>query len=172
MVFHPEPPAGGSPGERLTVSYVASFAQWVYDKNRVVYYRRQDGSSHKDANTDLPITAANVAVLFTPHVVTDIIEDTVGYNPQTKEGGHYSLQIQLWGVGPAIVFRDGQAFAATWTRFGRNAELSIVFNGDNYVPFKPGNTWFEVVPHDSEQSQNGAAWTVKAKRQPNTPFGK
>ncbi|MBI4770713.1 MAG: DUF3048 domain-containing protein [Chloroflexi bacterium] len=103
MVFDPQPPPGGAPGERLTVSYVASFAQW------------------------------------------------------------------LW---PAILFRDGQAYQATWTRFGRNAELSIVFDGDNYVPFKPGNTWFEIVPHDSEQLQDGAGWTVKPTRQPNTPFGK
>ena len=171
MTFNGQPPAGGQPGTLLTVPYSASYVTWIYDPNLGLYFRGQDGGSHVDANTKLTITAANVAVIFAPHVITDIREDSVGYNPTTGQGGNYSAQIQMWNTGPAILFRDGQAYQGTWTRFGRNDPLAIVFSADQYVPFRPGNTWFEVVPLDSAISTEGRNWNVKPTKLPKTPFG-
>lgn len=171
MVFDSEPPSGGEPVREIVVSYNGSFVQWLYDKGRDLYFRVQDGASHEDKNNGATVTAANVVVVLANHVVTDVIEDKVGYDPQTGQGGNYSIQIQLWGQGDAYLFRDGQVFKAKWVRFGRTGELGIVTGEDHYLPFRPGNTWFQLVPLDSPVTVDGEHWRIKPKRVPDTPFG-
>ncbi len=85
-----------------------------------------------------------MAALYAHHVETDIVEDSTG--PRI----YYSIEIQLWGEGRAIVYRDGQAFEGKWVRPQRHDLTRFVDHAGNPIPLKPGNTWIQVVPSDFE----------------------
>lgn len=171
MAFHPDAPREGEPANRVTLTYTGSFVEWRYDPGLGSYYRWQDGGPHVDANNQVSITADNVVIVFVHHVITDVIEDKVGYDPSTGAGGNYSVQIQLWGRGPAVLFRDGRAQRVTWVRLDRTGALGLVTDADYHVHFKPGNTWFQLVPLDSPMTVDGDRWRVDPTRLPRTPFG-
>ena len=61
-------------------------------------------------------------------------------------GGHYSIEIQVWGEGPATLFRDGLRYEGRWQRNDSKNMLTFTDLDGNVLPFKPGNTWVEVVP--------------------------
>ena len=78
--------------------------------------------------------------LYATHVDTDIYEDEPRRN-------HPSVQIQIWGTGPAVLFRDGQVYEGLWARPQRDHML--VFRdptGQIPIPLKPGNTWYHTRP--------------------------
>ena len=60
-----------------------------------------------DKATGDAITADNVLALEVPHVNTLIQEDATGAR---------SIEIQLWGEGPAKFFRDGRMILGSWKR--------------------------------------------------------
>lgn len=135
-------PAGGTPANALTVDYdkntITYDMRWEYNSASGKYCRWQGGEAMLDELNGQQICAENVIAVGAMHVDTDIREDS--YN------GLPSIQIQLWGEGPASLFRDGQRFEGEWSR--QNAENMLVFttlNGD-ILYFKPGTSWFEVVP--------------------------
>jgi hypothetical protein len=160
--FNSQPPPHGQTAASLTVAYTAAYVRWNYDAEVGRYFRFADGRTHMDALTRTPITAANVIVIFVHHQTTDIREDFVGYDPRTKSGGNYSLEIQLWGAGPALVYRDGHMYPVTWLRQDRAGVLGLVDASTGQLfPLKPGNTWFELVNLDSPLSQpNAGSWKV------------
>ncbi|RMF28798.1 MAG: DUF3048 domain-containing protein, partial [Chloroflexi bacterium] len=114
---------------------------WEYDETLGKYRRFTDGQVHTDELTGEQLTAANVIVVYANHVETDILEDMVG-------GGHYSIEIQIWGEGPVTVFRDGLMFQGTWKRWAREEMLTFWDAEGNPIPLKPGNSWFQLVPLD------------------------
>ena len=77
--------------------------------------------------------------LYANHVDTDILEDLVG-------GGHYSIEIQIWGEGPVQILRDGRIYGGRWVRRERNEMPSFVDDAGNLLPLKPGNSWLQLVP--------------------------
>lgn len=166
MVFNQQPPSGGQPALSITLPYSATYVRWNYNAEVSRYFRFADGVTHMDGLTGAPITAANVVVVFAHHQTTDIIEDFVGYDPRTGKGGNYSLEIQVWGSGPALVYRDGQVFAATWSRQTRFGPLQF-FDTATAQPLvlKPGNTWFQLVNLNSPITQPDAhSWQVVPMR--------
>ena len=65
--------------------------------------------------------------------------------------------ILLSGSGDALAFRDGQAFKVEWQR--NNADVVSLTNPDGSpFPFKPGDTWFEVIGLKSSVTQSGQTW--------------
>ena len=145
-VFSEEPPADGSPATSLEFLYTPKYgsAEYQYDPEWEAYLRSIFGEPHGDELTGEQIAARNVVALYAPHVDTDIVEDSTG--PRV----YYSIEIQLWGEGKAIVFRDGQAFEGKWIRLQRNDLIRLVDDAGNPIPLKPGNTWIQVVPLDFE----------------------
>lgn len=131
-------PAGGQKGATISIPY-SNYSQvkYGYDSSRQLYNRWADGAKHLDALTGEQLTARNVVVLFVNHVETLIVEDSLGAR---------SIQIQLWGTGRALLFRDGQIFEARWTRKDRFDPIRITDNAGHLLPFKPGNTWIELAP--------------------------
>jgi hypothetical protein len=79
----------------------------------------------------------NVIVVYANHVNTLIIEDV---------GGSHSIQVQLWGDGPATIFRDGEMIQGRWQRTGNAMGLTFVDSNGNVIPLKPGHTWIEFAP--------------------------
>lgn len=143
MHFRQDPPGGGSDAEQVTTRYSGdSYNRWDFDAASETYLRFQDdvfdqgqGESFApllDRQNDQQVTAANVIVLLAPHEYfqrppADIVD------------------IQLTGSGQAYAFRDGQAYEITWTRSTPEGMLSLALPDGSPYPFKPGNTWFQII---------------------------
>jgi hypothetical protein len=140
LAFSEEPPAGGEPASSFVVGYIAgeSLVQWVYVPATGRYLRWQGGAAHTELLSGDQLSAANVVIVGAHHVNTDIMEDLLW--------GLYSIEIQMWGEGPASLFRDGLRYEGRWQRVNRSDMLTFTDLDGNVLPFKPGNTWFQVVP--------------------------
>jgi hypothetical protein len=139
MVFSQEPPAGGTAAEQIEIRYSGSYVTWWYDSGVGRYFRWNDGERHNDANRGEQINFRNIAVVSANHVVTDIPETEV------RQGAN-SIEIQIWGEGPATIFRDGQRFDGYWQRNDPKDMLTFTDLDGNPLPLAPGNTWFQLVP--------------------------
>lgn len=140
LAFIEEPPAGGALASSVFVGYIAGESQvkWVYNAGTGRFLRWQGGEAHTVVD-GTQLSAANVLIVGAHHENTDILEDNFG-------GGHYSIQIQVWGEGPATLFRDGQRYEGRWARAERADMLTFTDLDGNVLPLKPGNTWIELVP--------------------------
>jgi len=143
-VFSAEPPSGGTPAREVDIVYRAniSSAEYRYDEARQAYLRYMLGEPHIEELTGGQLAADNVIVLYANHVETDIIEDSTGPKP------YYSIEIQIWGQGPAQIFRNGQMYHVTWSRLQRGDMIRFLDGEGNPFPLKPGQTWIQVVPLD------------------------
>jgi hypothetical protein len=143
LAFGQTLPEGGAPAQYAEIIYLRGIAsaEWTFDAELGHYRRTILGQPHNDALTGQQLTAANVIIVYANHVETDILEDLVG-------GGHYSIEIQIWGEGAAQILRDGQVFSARWKRSARDDMLAFYDQDGNPLPFKPGNSWFQIVPLD------------------------
>jgi hypothetical protein len=142
MTFDPTPPRRGKAASEVSVLYRAGISQvkWVYNPRDGRYYRWQGGAAHREELSGTQLSAANVIVVAANHVETNIVEDTWG-------GGHWSIEIQIWGEGPVSIFRDGKRYDGIWRRLERDAPLSFwTQDGKRRIPLKPGNSWFQMVP--------------------------
>ncbi|MCA9959019.1 MAG: DUF3048 C-terminal domain-containing protein, partial [Anaerolineales bacterium] len=101
--------------------------------------RWTDGEPHYDANTGQQLSFTNIIVLAAHHQETDIQEDDA-------DGGHNSIQIQIWGEGPVSIFRDGQRFDGYWHRDDPHHMLTFTDLDGNILPLAPGNSFFQLVP--------------------------
>lgn len=145
MVFLAEPPESDLPGNRLTIDYGPDDSQWAYDPETGRYLRSVDDVPHTDANTGEQISAANVVVVYAHHQLDlSIVESEFNGNVS------YSTEIQIWTLGPAVLLRDGKAYRGYWTRW-EEADMLTFWTDEAMTErlyFKPGNTWFQVVPLD------------------------
>lgn len=145
MVFSEEPPAGGFAAGQVELGYRGNYATWWYDEGLGRYMRWTDGVRHVDANTDQQLGFTNVVVVYAEHVETDIRETDVGQ-------GANSIEIRIWGEGPASVFRNGQRFDGIWRREDPHDMLTFYTeDGSMPIPLAPGNTWFQLVPLDFDR---------------------
>jgi hypothetical protein len=58
-------------------------------------------------------------------------------------------------TGYAFAFRDGQFYEVRWNRSTKDSVLALTFPDGKPYPFKPGNTWFEVVGQSSQVLDKG-----------------
>ncbi len=139
MVFSEEPLAAGTPAKQVEIKYSGSYVTWWYDSGLGRYFRWNDGEKHLDANRNQQINFKNIAVVSAEHVNTMIPETEV-------RQGATSIEIQIWGEGPATIFRDGQRFDGRWHRNDPNDMLTFTDLEGNLLPLAQGNTWFQLVP--------------------------
>jgi len=101
---------------------------WTYDPGAGVYRRAQNGTPFLVTGEER-IGAANVVVIQARHYV-----GASGY-PETD----------VVGEGDAIVLRDGQRYAARWSKPDATDPL-VVLTADGEAPFplKPGATWLHL----------------------------
>ncbi len=148
MAFSENTPPGGEPVEAFEVDYLPGTctAEWEYDADAGLWGRSIAGVTHTDALTGKQITAANVIIVLANHAYTDILEDTWG-------GGHMSIEVQVWGQGSALIFRDGQMYSGLWRRENRGDMLTFYHGDETPLALKPGNSWIQLVPLDTESSR-------------------
>jgi hypothetical protein len=141
FAFGEEPVAGDSGAvEDIYVSWWGSAdARWQYDGATQRYLRFTDGVPHIDKAEDAQIWADNVVVIEVPHVERpDLFPEDANY---------WSLEIQLWDQGRALVFRDGLAYEGYWRRRNREpgSALQLIFGNNDPILLQPGRTWVSVV---------------------------
>ncbi len=139
MVFSEVPPPGGTPAEQIEIGYSGSYVTWWYDSGLGRYFRWNDGQRHLDANRGEQLNFKNIVVISARHVESWIPETEVGQ-------GAKSIEIQIWGEGPATIFRDGQRFEGQWQRNDPQDMITFTDKEGNILPLAPGNTWFQLVP--------------------------
>lgn len=143
MSFYALTPAGGVDGSQVFVRYSGdNYIRWDYDPDSGSYLRFQDaiydqgaGEAYEpltDRLNDEQIGAENVVVLFVRH-------------EYLQQPPNEIVDILLSGQGKAYAFRDGQRFELTWNRPGLNTPLFLTYADGTAYPFKPGQTWFQVM---------------------------
>jgi hypothetical protein len=159
LTFAYEVPGGGKPATHIHIPFPSSdmVVDYYYDAATGTYLRWNEGKPHVDAASSQQISVTNVVVAYATHVDADFYEDEPRRN-------HPSVQIQLWGTGPAVIFRDGQAFEGLWARPKR--EDMVVFRdpaGQVPIALKPGNTWIEMVPLPGHRWAFEASWDTEGQ---------
>ncbi|MFQ5616733.1 MAG: DUF3048 domain-containing protein [Anaerolineales bacterium] len=156
MAFDPVAPEGSSSGTRVQVRYASSaISDWRYDEETGTYLRwieRVDAINNvvlvelTDRLTGEQLAFANVVVLFARYseLKPTLHEVEIAGNTQGRR---------------AILFRDGQTYDLIWKAAG-NQPIQFFFLDGTPAPFKPGNTWFEVVGINSLVLENAGEWEV------------
>lgn len=163
FVFDATPPQG-TPITSLLIDFsLAAHVDWRYDAATGLYTRWQEKDStgemalHVDALTNQAITAANVVILQAYHLNNNVPEDF-------RDGGNCGQEIQLWTIGPAKIFRNGQLVEGRWQRDATtNWKLELQTDAGVPIALNPGNTWFEVVGLNAIIAQNGATYKATHK---------
>ena len=175
MFFQAAVPPSGDQAAQLFVRYSgAIYNRWDYDAASERYLRFSDAENDvnrqkevynqlTDRLTNQPIATDNVVMLCVPHSyyvkredaeVLDIIMDAsrvasyVACDGETYKGN----------AGPAYIARNGRLYKTTWQRATTTSVLTLVNPDGSLFPFKPGQTWFEVLGASSRVEQQGAAW--------------
>ena len=175
MLFKSQAPASptGSASQVYLRYSGAIYNRWDYDSASGRYLRFADKENDVNRNNEVyaqltdrltgePITAENVIALCVPHQyyvkrsdaeVLDIIMDPGSASYQGCDGKTYK-----GGTGVAYVARDGQMYQVTWQRAKKDSVLTLVNPDGSLFPFKPGQTWFEVIGASSTVSSKDGAW--------------
>ncbi len=150
MAFNATVPSGKDvyDATQVKINYRADICRvrWDYDVALGNWLRTSAGEAHRDALTGEQLRAANVILLFANHLETDILEDTWG-------GGHMSIEIQVWGQGQALIFRDGKMIQGYWKREAREHMLTFWDGEGKPLALKPGNTWMQLAPLETTGGQ-------------------
>lgn len=143
MYFSLEVPAGGQNAPNVNIHYSRDdYLRWEYDEAHGNYLRYQDDSFDigegetfaplLDRNNDKQISAENVVVLLMEHSY---------YRKPPSE----IIEILVSGSGPAYAFRDGKVYEVRWNIPAPDSVLYLTDQDGNPFPYKPGNTWYQVI---------------------------
>jgi hypothetical protein len=156
MAFSDAPLGPAQAALTVTVPYAwrtsrpSEIVRWRYDPAAGHYLRSEDGVDAKDANNNRPISAANVIIVYAPHVTDCTIqENPLGIDPDCQTPGQFSIQIQIWGSGPVQIIRDGKVQSGRWVRTKPEDMLTFVGDDGKPLPLKRGNSWFQIEPIDA-----------------------
>jgi hypothetical protein len=97
------------------------------------YDENGDPIPHVDAETGEQFRAKNVIVQFA-------VETPIPGDAKNR------LEYELVGSGSAIVFVDGHAVEATWTKEGRDDRTMFYDTNGNEIQFNRGKFWISIVP--------------------------
>lgn len=175
MLFkQPAPSSPSGSAKQVYVRYSgAIYNRWDYDAASGRYLRFADKENDVNRNNEVyeqltdrltskPIAVENVVMLCAPHQyfvkrsdseVIDIIMDPASASYTGCDGQTYK-----GGTGAAYIARDGNIYKVMWQRSKRDSVLTLVNADGSLFPFKPGQTWFEVVGASSEVTSQDAAW--------------
>jgi len=108
---------------------------WQYDRENNQYLRFNNGQAHTDLNNEEQLKAKVVIVQF-----------------MREKGPINELKHLLYtttGTGSAIVFQDGKATKATWSKDKRESR-TIFKAGGKEIELNSGPIWIEIVPAGKE----------------------
>ena len=154
--FEAASPQGGEEGIKLEIFWSnLNRVKWAYDSESEKYLREQDKSDASgdfyptiDKLTGEQLSADNVVVMAAEH----------DWQTRTR------IEMNLLYVikEPAIFFRDGKAYPVFWTSLSLLGPFRFVNPGGTPFPYKPGNTWFEIIELIQEIKQlDDQSWFVR-----------
>lgn len=156
LFFKLEAPQGGQPGQIVSVHYsIAIYNKWEYEASTGKYTRFSDTVDSEtaqnevyepltDALTKKPVTADNVVFLEIPYQFVNRVPE--------------QFEMPFIGEGKAFAFRDGQGYEVRWKRLTQDDMVSLLNMDGTPFPFKPGNTFFEVIGTTSTLTQDEQGW--------------
>ena len=109
---------------------------WQYNQENNQYLRSNGGQAHKDLNNEEQLMAKVIIVQF-----------------MREKGPINELKHLLYtttGTGKAIVFQDGQATQATWSKAKRQDRTIFEDSKGKEIKFNRGPIWIEIVPLGKE----------------------
>ncbi|MGB9707237.1 MAG: DUF3048 domain-containing protein [Microgenomates group bacterium] len=107
---------------------------WDYIRGRNSYLRTNGSQPHIDKNTNKPIEAKNVVIIFAKESPAND-----GY-----PGGH--ILYELTGQGKTLVFQDGKVIEGYWARKKDEELLRFYIENDKEIPLVRGLTFVEILP--------------------------
>ncbi len=140
---------------------IYSYNYWDYDPVTHKYFRYQEANDMvngqpesyaplSDAQTGMPVTADNVAVIFVPYTFASQFDaDDEVYH------------IDLIDSGNAYVFRDGLAIPAVWNRLEENQPILLTTLDGDPIYMHPGRTFYEVIGTSSVHTREGTEWKFR-----------
>ncbi len=140
LAFNVQVPAGGVMTPSFDLFYRQTAVNWAYEAASGRWLRSQDGEPQFDALTGERISAANVVVFEAVHTEQERVRDNYWGT------ANYAFDITLSGEGRAVLFRDGRYFEGRWVRPTEEDRIHFQDEAGDLLPFKPGNTWFQLVP--------------------------
>lgn len=156
MFFQLQPPTGGSPASTLYARYSgAIYNRWDYDaaSGRYLRFSDSDNAFSVEEEKYLPLMDKNDNTQVSADNVVMILVNTV-YVVHDQSGE--VVDMTLLGSGTAYIARDGQIYPVQWLRTTQSDVLTLTGADGKPFPFKPGNTWFEVMGTSSTITQPGA----------------
>ncbi len=148
--FSEDLPLGGKDATRLELIYKPTWVEieYRYDAETKTYKRFDLDQPLIDEVDGAQVAPSNVVLIYVNHVDTDILVDE-----HDAQNPWYAVSIQLWGTGPAKIFRDGKVYDAIWVRENPQKENDrLIFRDekDKQIPFHPGTTWIQLVRLDAK----------------------
>jgi hypothetical protein len=152
MVFSDTPPAMSAKGSSLQVSFPSNIAiiQWRYNASDGKYYRwseTDDGGMAPltDRLTGEQLSVSNLIVVYVNFI---------------QRNGDQIYELELFGGGKALFFRDGMEEEGIWRLPKLDRPLQF-FGPDGPYDQKPGVSWIVFVEESSTENQTGDGWAVK-----------
>ena len=105
---------------------------WNYDAEKNQYLRENGGETGKDLNDGSQVTARVVVVQYTKEYL------------HLDEHAHTLYDVI--GTGKALVFQDGTATEATWTKKDRESRTIFTDSKGKKIDFNRGRIFFEIIP--------------------------
>ncbi len=149
MTFNSEIPAGGQTVEQILVRFsISAYNRWDYDATSGRYLRFQDAQEASDFASEVytPLTdqltgqqvaADNIVILALPHRYA------------FKSGNSEIVEIELGNNGQGYAIRDGFIYQINWNHPSKDSVIYLTFPDGTPYPFKPGNTWFQIIGESS-----------------------
>jgi hypothetical protein len=155
MVFQDEPPPmSGGPAANIWVRFISdnAIAEWRYNPEDKRYYRwSETGKPHQDMAplldrlTGKQLSVSNVIVLYANYI-----------RRQHRE----IYELELFGGGKALIFRDGKMEDGIWRLPKIDRPLQF-YGQDGPFALRPGVTWIGIVEDMSTYTFDGE--TVKVE---------
>jgi hypothetical protein len=152
MEFQDQPPAMSGTGTDLAVHYLGNFAtaEWRFNPSDGKYYRWSETDSGKMAPLTDRLTGEQLSV-------SNLIVVYVNY---IQRNGDQIYELELYGGGRALLFRDGLEEEGIWRLPKMDRPLQF-FGPDGPFYLKPGVSWITLVEDSSTDSHSGGTWDVR-----------
>lgn len=154
MLFDPQVPAGGEPGEQATILFsILNRGEWRFDVETGLYLRWIEDTSGRalemiplvDSITEEQLAFSNVIVILARYTeFTPVMHD-----------------IDIWdneGGERALIFRDGQVYDVTWATPDNDQPMRFYDEDGEIFPLKPGNTWVAIFGVNSGVTEEDGQW--------------
>ena len=154
MQFQEEPPVMSGPASTLWVRFISdnAIAEWRYNPQDKKYYRwsetdkgNGDLAPQTDRLTGEQLSVSNLIVVYANYI-----------RRQQRE----IYELELFGGGKALFFRDGMIDPGFWRLPKIDRPLQF-FGSEGTFFLRPGVTWIGIVEDTSTETQDGDTWRVE-----------